>query len=128
VFKIISLELAKKLKDAGLTWEPQYGDFYYMRFGDGTLNTGEVEVFKKGFDCTPFPEEDIFAPRLDQLLAEIEKYGINWELFKTWEGSYCCELYVGSKNYNELVYTEAYENMEKTAGQALLWILERGKV
>lgn len=71
---MISLETAKALKKAGLPWEPKMGDWYY--FGDSAenqslfINPSEKEV----------PEGIYFAPRLDQLLAEIEKRGYDIDL------------------------------------------------
>ncbi len=72
---MISLETAQKLKDAGLRWEPKEGDCwcngmwmainYYLE-----LVTGHLLVKK----------EAIWLPRLDQLLAEIEKRGFDIDL------------------------------------------------
>jgi hypothetical protein len=72
---MISLETAKKLKDAGLQWEPKEGDCwcngmwmainYYLE-----LVTGHLLVKKQA----------IWLPSLDQLLAEIEGRGFDVDL------------------------------------------------
>ena len=65
---MISLGTAKKLRDAGLEWNPQEGDWFYS--WDGRI--ANLLVFLSNFNIQ---EEFIFVPRLDQLLAEIEKRG-----------------------------------------------------
>lgn len=115
---MISIETAKALK--GLEWKPKMGDWYY--FGDSAenqslvINPSEKEV----------PEGIYFAPRLDQLLAEIEKRGYIWA--------------VDVLAYNEKIQGNAvsvsksfeWENEkefrantpEEAVAQALLWILK----
>ena len=82
---MISLELAKKLKDAGLEWEPKEGD--YILYPDGELTSiltcGDV-AFEDLEGC-------VFAPRLDQMLSEIEKRGweIDLQFFNNGTGWFC---------------------------------------
>ena len=120
---MISLETAKKLRDAGLEWKPQEGD--YIRYFDGNLisilTCGDV-AFEDLKDC-------IFAPRLDQLLSEIEKRGYWWEIghrivdvgkihkYKIW---------VSKKHQNNANRSLMSDSPEEAAAQALLWILKEG--
>jgi len=136
--RVVSLELAKELKDAGLEWEPKFGDFFYMRLGDGTLKTREIEVYEKG-DRAPFPEEDVFLPRLDQLLDEIEKRGHKVDsvsIRKSDRYKYDCILYrwvdddsIGGGYWAKERMPQALGLFEATireeaAAKALLWILK----
>lgn len=112
----ISLEKARALRDAGLQWEPKPGDCYF----DGT----EIEVI-------PFPDiEDDYEyviaimdshawlPRLDQLLAEIEKRGYYPALYCFGNGKYEIEFTTG-------LYFRG-DTPEDAAADALLWILREG--
>ena len=113
---MLKLETAKKLKLAGLEWEPQEGD--YILYPDGELTSiltcGDV-AFEDLEGC-------VFAPRLDQLLAEIENRGYAWKLQKF---SGCSvlrmELYIWDKYWG---YYES-ESPEEAAALALLWILSK---
>ena len=81
---MIGLELAKKLKEAGLEWEPKFGDHYIIPavFEEGLreiMDTKQIMSYHKN----PKEWEEsirgfVFTPRLDQLLAEIEKRGYKW--------------------------------------------------
>ena len=82
---MISLDMAKRLKDAGLKWEPKVRDFAYDHSGNIGLTDAqgiqEVVAWEKN-NGRPFNLEYqlvsvAFAPRLDQLLAEIEKREYN---------------------------------------------------
>ena len=79
---MISLELAKKLKDAGLKWELKYGDFY--SFGD--RETLVVPNLNYNYDSTFVQKmsiiatEGIWLPSLSQLLEEVERRGWGWDL------------------------------------------------
>lgn len=114
---MLSLELAKKLKEAGLCQTLKYGDlFYHGRENDKCIFGVTV------FDDSIFPpRRTIRAPRLDQLLAEIERRGYELQLHIP-----CPSLALFSSN-GFLLETFAAETPEDAAGQALLWILEREK-
>lgn len=130
---MISREYAEKLQEV-VKWEPKFGDKFFMRLGDGTLRTREVEIYRKG-DCAPFPEEDIWLPSLDQLLEMIEAEGYRVDscggndgeqeyecvLFKeTFKGSgYWTEIPIS--NSGQLFYGSTRED---ACAKALLWIKE----
>jgi hypothetical protein len=122
---MISLETAKKLKDAGLKWDPNWGDYF--------AGSEEVEIAKSGSnDGQGFYKINYFGgymqgngivwiPRLDQLLAEISKTEWKWVLFST-GGIFLENDEKGTWHEIECENNEA--NVE-AAAQALLWILEQ---
>jgi hypothetical protein len=87
---MISLELAKKLKDAGLRWEPQMGDFMYNNDIIDCLDFADMS-FAAGYEDLTHQGDVGFIPRLDQLLAEIEKRGWETDLqfFNNGTGWFC---------------------------------------
>jgi hypothetical protein len=108
---VISLELAKKLKEAGLEWEPQRGDWYY--FGDD----GELHLLRVATP-RPVPEVVYSAPRLDQLLAEI---------YKTYNFTLHSSGYIVLRKKGSGMVAEHFhsDTLENAAAEALLWIYER---
>ena len=119
---MLSLEMARKLKDAGLKWEPQQGDFFNWRESTYLFD-------KYSYQKRVLSEEkvSVWLPRLDQLLAEIEKRGYrvvsgaqHGEL-----GKYTCTIY-GHPLWNPSRAEYFTSNTrEEAAAQALLWILEQ---
>lgn len=128
---MISLEMARKLKDAGLEWEPKVGDFLYWNIDpDGNaqvdvLNTMDIDSHMN--ETLDNIEEGnwIFLPRLDQLLAEIEKRGYEWAMAFCRAEGYATQLWnIGKKK--KLAAFESKESSAEATAKALLWILERG--
>lgn len=125
--QVTSLELSKKLKNAGLRWEPKEGDLFYpyspfLRRHEKRL---AVCPFKEiiSINVEADEKDDIFAPRLDQLLAEIEKRGYRWDIGNL-EDKPCIGLF--DWETREYVMGLFYgETPTDAAGEALLWILER---
>lgn len=132
---MISLEIAKKLKEAGLEWEPKQGDFYWFvtpdesRIGFVQNNRG-AEGFKAHVDrCRGIVCTYVFAPRLDQLLAEIEKRGFIWALdVSATNGNkvigYAMNIATSLDWEDEEEFRS--DSPEEAAASALLWILEGG--
>lgn len=127
---MIGLELAKKLKEAGLEWEPQRGDWYY--FGDD----GELHLLRVATP-RPVPEVVYSAPRLDQLLAEIEKWGYSWEMrtvidesqsvrFNAKNIAYWIHVWKTGHIEWEDGFKRAFTSPSNASASALLWILEGG--
>ena len=122
----ISLETARKLKEAGLAWEPDIttgsneGDLFYWENGNLDM------VGHRAYHLLYHLERGriTFAPRLDQLLAEIERRGYWYSLARESE----------SDNYSVMIW-KAFGRIEifyattadEAAALALLWILEREK-
>lgn len=132
---MLSLELARKLKEAGLPWNVTIYDFCYYQerlyvvtfaFIDKVIISAGVRV-----DIS----KCVFAPRLDQLLAEIEQQGYSWHLYtytlpiaKT--TSYACEVFKFGKpifTSNGCTFAGSSTGPEDATAQALIWILEREK-
>jgi len=136
---MLSLETAKRLKDAGLKWEPQYGDIMtsmYDGFKDNSYVLDEYLVIDKEFiedypalkpdELKEFRKWAIFLPRLDQLLDEIEGRGYVWKLRSRADGKYFVALF-GKNDENYLVqrYWAEADSPEEAAAAALIWILEQ---
>lgn len=109
----ISFETAKKLKEAGLKWKPKTGDWGYNAY--------------RGLFIIHYPQyaiqsSYIYAPRLDQMLKEIDKAGRLWHLYVSDLDlpPYCLEI---EKRYESEYFTA--ESPEEATAQALLWILEQ---
>lgn len=117
---MINLELAKKLHDLGVEAEYHDGNYIYRKFRHGyrlhlIADWTEERVW----------DDDLPAPRLDQMLKEIEKSGFYWEIqnskFSLFIVIYRIEPWVKRK----LFYSEE-NNVEDAVAKALLWILEEG--
>ena len=139
---MISLEIAKKLKEAGLKWEPKAGDWFYRKDGVRGFvtdaNMGDWwAVFppdgKEVAFCIEEADRFIFAPRLDQLLAEIDTRGYCFEISnmaisssKPRETLYSCKVFpkkrAGVDDDDDFVAYD--ETLINAAASALLWILE----
>lgn len=133
---MLSLEMARKLKSAGLEWEPQIGDMLYWNSGiDGwtidALNQCDIaEKCSATEEC--IDEGDwIFVPRLDQLLAEIEKQEYWWELRHHLVDVGGVKKYrvIISKKHNTSIPTKTIDagTPEDAAAEALCLVLERGR-
>lgn len=124
---MISLDLALKLKEVGLKWEPQLGDFFFMYHPVEQKYSNKPDVIGIG-SCSMWPE-DIWLPRLDQLLAEIERRGYGWEMFTSVDGVIVffvlrkCEIL----GYKVIAYDVTDSIPENAAAKALLWILIQEK-
>lgn len=127
---MLSLELVKRLKELGLEWEPQRGDWYYNHHGyvSGTTTTldllNEVTVLIQSISRDYANRTVHFAPRLDQLLWEIEKRGYKWDLTNCPLeplGKYSLTLWIDNGLPNE----HFADSPEEAAAQALIWILEQ---
>ena len=125
---MLSLETAKKLKAAGLQWEPQMGDFFYNNGVIDCLDNCDMD-FAAGYEDLTHKGDVGFIPRLGQMLAEIEKrwgdytftctnhdspqYKISLEKVTDWDGFHILEGEFNADTPGE------------SAAQALLWILEQ---
>ena len=125
---MISLETAKKLKEAGLEWEPKFGDYYKIPvvFEDGMT---EVMDIKQVMSYHKNPEEweesinsFVFMPRLDQLLGEIEELGYKWFTETDTERYFIRVVEIKKPNNFHVVFLDT---PEEAAASALLWIYER---
>ena len=135
---MISLEMAQKLKDAGLAWEPKEGDFYYYEY-----NRIEVKVIHGIPSHEPelymgFGDHAFFAPSLDQLLAEVGKRGWKWVIYSTTpeitKSTEIYELLEDEKLYHCSVMRDKQEYIngrhtpDDAAAEGLLWIISQKEV
>ena len=138
---MISLEKAKKLKEAGLGWEPQIGDMFYWQNGKdwGIIRLPSEDANNNLDEIRDYIDEGfwIFAPRLDQLLAEIEKRGYSWEMrtvidesqsvrFNAKNIAYWIHVWKTGHIEWEDGFKRAFTSPSNAAAEALLWILEGG--
>lgn len=111
---MISLELAQALKKAGLQHKPEDPDEYWV---------GEVEMVMV-VDSAFSPEEnDVWMPRLDQLLAEIERRGWDWWVIKDGPDGgkwFRCRL----NRDGEIPEICTGNTTEEAVGRSLLWLLQ----
>ena len=120
----ISLDTARKLKDAGLKWEPKVNDFACFKDRRGIVRSVRwdeklslwvlVVDFDHHRDSGSY-EYFTWLPRLDQLLAEIEQRGYWWVL----NGITCL---FGTDDDNHRTHGDT---PEQAAAEALLGILRR---
>lgn len=128
---MLSINTCKKLNDAGLKWEPQYGDFYCW---PTTQERWDILIFDaNGYYCEPgegithTKRYGIWLPRLDQLLAEIYKQGCGLHLSKFGESN-CFTIWEDECRFDKTDDTEhnfKADSPSEAAAQALLWILEQ---
>ena len=136
---MISLEKAKKLKEAGLEWEPQIGDMFYWQNGKdwGIIRLPSEDANNNLDEIRDYIDEGfwIFAPRLDQLLAEIEKRGYSWEMrtvidesqsvrFNAKNIAYWIHVWKTGHIEWEDGFKRAFTSPSNAAASALLWIYE----
>ena len=128
---MISLEVAKQLKDAGLKWEPQLWDLYC--FGNSLpgflqgVDDENLEYLNQRVKL--FAEKYVWFPRLDQLQAEIERRGYVWVVSSTTKPEYTvyvvlARLYAHSEEKGKTFFADT---PTEAAGLALLWILQEGE-
>jgi len=127
---MISLELAKALRDAGLVWKPKAGDWYC--FGNslpGLFDEDLLDYLNQRAKL--FTEKYTYLPRLDQLLTEIERRMYDWSMTSNMDirpdvkPEYYAELY---NSDGDMVWEITKQNTAtEAAGQALLWILREGE-
>lgn len=135
---MLSLETARKLKETGLRWEPQIGDWFYYLYPYHSNYTLRIftahtcTITQKEFEklLNDIKENGIWCPRLEQLLAEITKrlpkeaiIGLeypNWQEEKKWE---IVGIGMDSK-FPSHEHIFADDTPDEAAAQALLWILK----
>ncbi len=116
---MLSIEIAKKLKDAGLKWDPKLRDPFYYREDDDwemdVLNKQDMQEATSEVD--EYIADWVFAPRLDQTLAYMEEQG-----YKVESTQDTCYIFHPEKSsyWREFLA----ENRINAAAEALLYILE----
>ena len=120
---MISLEKARALKEAGLVWEPKQGDWYYcLEFDQPELQAIDA-AYAFGFEPD---DDDVFAPRLDQELGEIQsRFKINqwWEMADDWFSIYELRNIDGAEGSVLIKSIHDSDTPEDAAADALLWLI-----
>lgn len=130
---MLSLDTANKLKEAGLPWELKEGDFvYYHTYGKeevalGVISDSDMGERKEESLDNIYTGEWIIAPRLDQLLAEIEGRGYIWKLRNRSDNHYFIELLRHNGKGFVQCYHEETDSPDEAAAAARIWILEQEK-
>lgn len=73
---MITLDTARKLKEAGVKWVPKEGDWFYnTKFGPTVMSLTKLSAWQKKYKDHKKPvwQRLVWLPRLDQILAEIRK-------------------------------------------------------
>ena len=117
---MLSLELSQKLKATGLVWKPKLGDLFVVDYDNGLGPTPPKVVAGDNWG-TP-GRENIWLPRLDQLLAEVAR---------RWEGrSFTLNKY--PREWSLILFLDGDiphhfdgNTAEEAAAKALLWQLEQ---
>ncbi|MCK9326534.1 MAG: hypothetical protein M0P69_13670 [Bacteroidales bacterium] len=126
---MISLEKAKALKEAGLLWEPCFGEWVHVD-GENKMIVhvceGEFGDYKDIRYLSPFTGiakglrglECVWLPSLSQLLAEIKKQGKTvkrlWQIIH--QEPWYINLWSMDRGFNG-------DTPEDAAAAALLWLL-----
>lgn len=123
---MLSLETAKKLRDAGLGWnEINLGDFLYWQ---ASINKWDIAVIENA-DIIERKDETLgyiedsewtWLPRLDQILSEIEGRGYRYSIYVDADGMYEVKIWA-AEGVGKPFYAS---KPEEAAAQALIWILE----
>jgi len=114
---MISLELAKKIKEAGLVWEPKFRDFYYWE-----NQTWVVDIFEQRRT-----EAEALLWILERGGQPMKAYKINRNLevveVECPEGMEFLKLDAdGDKIYEKTHYATKAEAREKAVGDCNRWI------
>lgn len=116
---MITLDTARKLKEAGLVWEPKTGDMYAMYLPIDKRYSEKTEAFCGCCGCYQ-DYRDLWLPRLDQILAEIEGRGYQWILWS------CGDIAIAPIGHCTCYEAHA-DTPEEATGLGLLHILGGGQ-
>jgi len=118
---MISIDKTKRLKELGLIWNPKLGDWYKADYWPTptlfTIDT--LRLDDKEIECVieniKNRDDEVWLPRLDQLLDEIEKHQYTFSLVG--------EKLTLFKKLNLVIQFEC-DIREDSVADALIWILE----
>jgi hypothetical protein len=116
---MLTLDLARLLKEAGLRWEPEIGDLFYYWIHAKNRHFGAPILYDHSY--LPNPDYDLWIPPLSYMLAEIEKHGWAWTLNSN--GGIVL-VKPADKTCPDVRYESFIgANSENAAAHALLWVL-----
>jgi len=124
---MISIDKAKRLKELRLEWNPKRGDWHKadywptpVLFVIDTLRLDNIEI-EQVIENIKNRDDEVWLPRLDQLLDEIEKIGYWWLFSKDY-----CVIGKGN-NVGDNVPGQRFnvinDNKEDAVADALIWIM-----
>ncbi len=116
--RTVSLEMARKLKEAGLEWDWEIGDWYCV-YDVVTGNVVKVYLADENFSLGNYLPEHftrVWLPTLSDLLEWLEGRGYGWELYHT-----------GAIKIFQPGLIEWFngKSIEDAAAKAVLWVLEQ---
>lgn len=124
---MLSLETARKLKEAGLRWEPKVGDLLYDESGKlceiHHISTCRKFVWVENGLSIRERDKTVYIPRLEQLLAEIKARGWEYTLYS--DNTIDIETDKESIPVHLWLKTFVANTPEEAAARALLWILKQ---
>ena len=121
---MLSCELAKKLEDVGLVWEPKKGDWYAIPEISINIMLMDYSLMERYRLNDPADNWEnaikryVFLPRLDQLIASMEERGYRVESTQD-------ACYIFHPETSPWWQKFPAENRTNAAGEALLWILQQ---
>jgi len=118
--KTVSLEMAKKLKETGLKWEPKEGDWYHIVFEEDIYP--EPLLFCSECNCLSDPETYIWLPTLSDLLEWLENKGYLPDVVCNIV-NYGCILWTNNgKDHPKCVGNFHGDTWEDAVAKAVLWL------
>ena len=137
--KPISLVTARKLKDAGLAWEPKEGDLRYYLFDDQPTHWCPIcDTPQDTYSWKEYTHllrqtigHSVFAPTLEQLYDEGERRGYLIETQRVYSdgeliAQYRATIFRCTEQLPSPVWiTYSFGARAGAAAEALLWILEQ---
>jgi len=126
---MISIDKAKQLKSLGLQWNPKHGDWHKADYWPTPilLTIDALRLNDKEIKCVieniKNRDDEVWLPRLDQMLDEIEKYNYTYSLIKVGGlGKYNMIIKLqGSLNVSSQFY---HDTREDAVADALIFLLE----
>ena len=126
---MISIDKAKQLKSLGLQWNPKRGDWHKADYWPTPilLTIDALRLNDKEIKCVieniKNRDDEVWLPRLDQMLDEIEKYNYTYSLIKVGGlGKYNMIIKLqGSLNVSSQFY---HDTREDAVADALIFLLE----
>jgi len=124
---MISIDKAKQLQELELQWNPKIGDWYKIDYWPTPilLTADTIRMDNEEINCIfekiSKDEKTVWLPRLDQLLNEIEKFNVYWEIERLLEDNK--PFY--SVIIGEIPMDRGNSNiLEDAIADALIWALE----
>jgi len=120
--KTVSLDMARKLSEAGYPQTLRLYDSYYYYAPFENKYLPKPVVFD--FGVCSLDERDLKAPYLPDLLEWLEGRGYRWSLMLTPWGEYLLELFRDDREFYNGFHADTPTD---TIGEAVLWVPQQEK-